>query len=314
MKHPFLHALGLAAVCACTSSTTGSGPVEDAGVTMVVRDAGALPPTVLTFATFNTARFFDTVCDSGNCVGSAFEDQLSPSGFAQKAATLRDGILGLQADVVMLQEVESQACLDALVTLLEDVYPVAILGEYGTPASLDVAILAKGRLLEVQHHLNIPLRRPDGTSTRFSRDLLEVHLDFGGQRVVGFAAHFRSQFNDDPGRRLAEAQMAHTIITARTTTFPDAVVVLGGDLNDTPGSPPINALDANGTLQRVAADRGAAAGTYVYNGSLQAIDHIYLGRDSAGSYIPGSAQVVGDPASGYSSSDHAALRAQVSLP
>ena len=62
--------------------------------------------------------------------------------------------------------------------------------ETGLPASIDVAVLSRGTLLEVRRHRDRVLTRPDGTKTTFSRELLEVHVDLRGQRLVMFAATF----------------------------------------------------------------------------------------------------------------------------
>jgi endonuclease/exonuclease/phosphatase family metal-dependent hydrolase len=151
---------------------------------------------------------------------------------------------------------------------------------------------------------------PAGGTTKFSRELLEVHLDIRGWRVVVFAAHFRSKFNDDPDRRLAEAMAAREIAAATAAQFPGALVVLGGDLNDTPGSPPLDALEAGGALSRVASDMPPGSDwTYTYFDDRLALDHLYLLTGTSGAYVAGSAVVVryGSPTLG--DSDHAGLRA-----
>ena len=66
-------------------------------------------------ATWNVARFFDTTCDSGRCGADAFEEIPSAAQFRVKVATVADAVASLNADIVLLQEVESAACLDALV-------------------------------------------------------------------------------------------------------------------------------------------------------------------------------------------------------
>jgi endonuclease/exonuclease/phosphatase family metal-dependent hydrolase len=160
------------------------------------------------------------------------------------------------------------------------------------------------------------LTRPDGTRTLFSREFLEVRLDVQGAELVVFATHFRSKVNDDPGRRYAEAQMAHAIITEVAAERPGALLVLGGDLNDVPGSPPLEALEEDGALHRVSSDRPEdEIGTLWYQGVRQPIDHLYQASEAAGQYVPGSFRVVGDtPVSGLGGSDHAAVRADFELP
>ena len=260
-------------------------------------------------ATFNVHRFFDTVCDSGMCAPGDYEARPTQAAFEARAAQLADAILRLDADVVAVQEVETQACLDALLARLAGEMPYGAIGEIDSPASVDVAIVSRTPLDEVRgHREDHPLTRPDGTMTTFSRELLEVHVQ--AERagpIVLFSAHFRSKFNDDPGRRLAEGQGAAEIVNAVAAANPEALVVLGGDLNDTPGSPPLDALTVAGGLVRTADDLPAAAqATYFFDGNGQAIDHLLMAPTGAAARVARSSQVwrAGD---GWGGSDHAAL-------
>ncbi|QSQ25159.1 endonuclease/exonuclease/phosphatase family protein [Pyxidicoccus parkwayensis] len=266
----------------------------------------------LRIAAFNVHRLFDTVCDSGACGAGDYEALPTPDAFATQADRLAQGISRLGADVVLLGEIETQASLDALQSRLP-VYRHAVLGETGAPASVDVAVLSTWPVLLTRGHREQELPLPGGGTTRFARELLEVHLDTPGARTIVFAAHFRSKVSDDPARRLAEAVGAHDIIAATARDFPDALVVLGGDLNDVPGSPPLNALEQDGALLRVSSDRpDSETWTYAYSGDQQAIDHLYLARGvdgRGGEYVPGSFRAVREGRSGYGGSDHAAVYA-----
>jgi len=269
-------------------------------------------------ATFNVRRFFDTVCDSGACEGGDYEVQPTQAYFDTRADQLADAIARLGADVVALQEVETQACLDALLARLATAMPYGVLGEIHTAASVDVAVLSKTPIETVIGHRTAePLTRPDGTTTVFSRELLEVHVHADtGAKVVVFAAHFRSKVNDDPGRRLAEAQVASRVVNTRAVDSPDALVILGGDLNDVPGSPPLDALTVDGGLVRVADDLPPAQQvTYVFNGRGQILDHLLLAPTPAASRVPRSTLVFKDGA-GWGGSDHFALTSElrVALP
>lgn len=268
------------------------------------------PAPRVRIATFNVHRFFDTVCDSGDCGAGAFEALPSQAQFEARAAALAAAIEALEADIVLLQELESQACLDALVAAAPS-FLTAELGEIGTPGSVDVAVLSRAPLLGVRRH-RPSLQLADGRASIFSRELLEVHLSLDGARVIVFAAHFRSKVNDDPLRRLAEAEVAAELATSRAAELPDSLVVLGGDLNDTPGSPPLTALEARG-LVRVAAELGAGAATFVFQGNPQAIDHLLLVPGAGGQYLAGSAAVVEPGGTGYAGSDHSALLADFQL-
>jgi predicted extracellular nuclease len=263
----------------------------------------------LRIAAFNVHRLFDTVCDSGACNAGDYEVLPTPDAFSSQADRLAQGISRLDADVVLLGEVETQASLDALKTRLPR-FGHAVLGEIYTPASVDVAVLSAWPILLTRGHRDQEIPLPGGGGmTRFSRELLEVHLDTPGGRTIVFAAHFRSKVSDDPARRLAEAEAAHDIIVATAREFPDALVVLGGDLNDVPGSPPLHALEEDGELLRVSSDRpDSETWTYVYSGDHQAIDHLYLAR-GGGAYVPGSFKAAREARGGYGGSDHAAVYA-----
>lgn len=269
------------------------------------------PSSRFRIATFNVHRFFDTSCAEGACGPSAYEELPTQAEFDAKASQLADAIRALDADLVALEEVETQPCLDALLARLTDVVPYGVLGEIDTPASVDVAVLSRTALdAVVLHRAAEPLRLPDGTVTVFSRELLEVHVRApAGAPVILFAAHFRSKSSDDPARRLAEAQQAARDVNAAATAQPAALVALAGDLNDTPGSPPLDALVVDGGLIRVADDLPTAAqATYVFNGQGQAIDHVLIAPSQRAARIPGSARVWRSASGGgWGGSDHFAL-------
>ncbi|MEW5740953.1 MAG: endonuclease/exonuclease/phosphatase family protein [Myxococcota bacterium] len=299
----FLSSLLFGAACAAPPQEE-----PDAGV-----DAG-LPAVSLRLGTFNTRLFFDTTCQSGMCGPADFEQAPTQAEFDARADAISGVLRDLSVDVAVLQEVETQASLDALASRLSGVFDSSVLGEIGTAGSVDVAVLARGDVERVVTHRDTtPLFRPDGSRTVFSREFLEVHLRIDGVPVIVFAAHFRSKVQDDPGRRLAEAQAARDLVTRAAAAAPGVLVVLAGDLNDTPGSPPLDALEGNGGLLRVAKDLPPAEqATYVFNGSGEAIDHL-LEATSPPRYVAASALVERIPRS-ESTSDHWPLRATFLVP
>lgn len=316
---PRLAAAALVALAlACRAPAPGE-PDPDAGAPDAAADVHREPapdPRIVRVATFNVHRFFDTTCDSGRCGGDQYEELPSPENFARRADQIAHAVARLDADVVLLQEVETAASLRALSERLGPSWPTAVLGEIGTPASVDVAVLARDPLRAVRTHRDRVLRRPDGSETSFSRELLEVELDRGGRTIIAFAAHLRSMVGDDPGRRLAEARTSREIVGARAAERPDALVVFGGDCNDTPGSPTLDALVEGGVLERAAGGRPEAElATYVFGGQAIALDYLFRARDAAGALVPGGVSALWDslPARGYGGSDHAALRAVYSF-
>lgn len=284
----------------------------------VVADAGQpRRPGVLRVATFNVRRYFDVFCDSGACTPGSFEELPTEAEFRSRTAAIGAALARIDADVVALQEIENARCLEAL---RDDAagrglgYVTTELGETGAPASVDVAVFARAPATEIRTHRHVRLQRPDGSTTTFSRELLEVRMTFGARRVIAFAAHFRSKVDDDPGRRLAEAVATREIVSAASVEDPDALVVLGGDLNDEPGSPPLDALEEGAALVRVARDLPPLEqATFVFQNRAIAIDHLYVTASGAPRYVDGSAAVVRDVSSGLGGSDHGALQAELSL-
>ena len=343
MRHLLALLLFLPA-CAPVGSTGGTPPVDqgvhDAGITTINPDAditsidpdaavadaapdASVPDASPTIgvATFNVQRFFDMTCNSGRCGPDDFEAQFDQRDFDTKAEDVARAIVRLHvehgADVIMLQELENDLCLEHLQIYLdrfEAPFTVSILGETHFAGSMDVAIVARGEHQRTITHRENPIYRPDGSRTQFSRELLEVHLSIDGYPVVAFSAHFKSKFGDDAGRRIAEARATREILHEAALANPEALVVLGGDLNDTPGSDTLNDLEESGYFDRVAAELGEEAATYVYFDERSAIDHIYHAHEASGRYQPGSAQVVRSTGqNGLVGSDHAALAARFAL-
>lgn len=321
-------------IAAPTSSSSSSGGAPDAGKGDDDDDDSGTtepPPTPegwgdtkttrvpgkLRVAQLNLRRFFDTKCDSGNCSANGFEAVATAEAFDKRAKQIADALATLQADVVTLAEVENKVGIDLLAAKLEAAgfpYPVAYIAETGAPGSIDVAVLARGTLGEVKNYQDATSLQPYGSNLKFTRELPEVHLTLGKSKVVVFAAHFRSKSSDDPARRLAEARATHDIMKATGEANSSALVVLGGDLNDTPGSAAIKALEEGGSLLRVASDLpDAEQGTYRFQGADQAIDHIFVTKKTA--YVAKSAKVARDTGkTGFGGSDHASLWAEFTLP
>lgn len=274
-----------------------------------VVDAAPEPPSV-TVASFNVHRLFDTTCDTGACGAGDYEEQPSQRAFDAKVAELTTGLRKLAADVVLVQEVETAPCLAAVAQGLPEMQGV-FLAETNAPASVDVGVLSRFPIDRVVRHTDERLDLPDGTTTSFSRDLLEVHLTTPIGELVAFAAHFRSKVNDDPERRLAEAFAARRIVAAVARVSPSAIVLLGGDLNDVPGSAPLQAMVEGGELVR--ATEGlplSEIGTNLYGGRWLAIDHFFVANRAPGRVLPGSFQVFREETRGFAGSDHAAIRAR----
>ena len=266
-------------------------------------------------ATYNVHNLFDTVCDSGACASGDYEKQQSESAYVTKVNSIVGGIWAIDADVILLQEIEKETCLRAIQDGLgAKRYPGAVFGDIGRTASVNVAILTRGTVTDVQTHREGHwLTQPDGTTKLLSRELLQVEITLpNGVEMTAFTTHFVSKATDSIGdRRLAEAKFTHDVLADYIAAHPGRLVVFGGDLNDTPDSPPIQALEADGALVRTTRDMPQNA--ILTWGNQAAFDHLYYPAAFTGNYKETTILCDNENHNGYSSSDHCAVRADFEI-
>ena len=262
--------------------------------------------------TYNTHLFFDKICDSGNCSSSDFEQEPNASEYSEKVNELAESVKEIAADIILMQEIEKESCLKDLFEKSGD-YDEFYLGEKGSNASVDTGVMTKGKITYKNKHTEqIECAECDGGKTTFSHTFLEVHITLGGREIIVFSAHFKSKADDDASRRLAESAAAAKILKNTAKKYPKALIVMGGDLNDEPGSDTLEPFESDPAFLRVADELSTKnQATYSYRGDAIAIDHIFWVKTDSGEYKKGSAEVVKDAPSWYSlgSSDHAALKA-----
>lgn len=268
--------------------------------------------------TYNTHMFFDTKCDSdssGDCSKSDFESVPSNSEYKNKVRDLAESVNEIGADILLLQEVEKESCLKDLFEKAGG-YDDFYLGETSrtsTYVSIDTGVMTKGKIISTNKHTEkIDCAGCEGGKTYFLRAFLETHIKLGCRDIIVFSAHFKSKNDDDSSRRLAEAAAAAKILKQTAEKYPDALIVMGGDLNDEPGSDTLEPFENDSSFLRVANELSSKnQATYLYHGNAIALDHIFWVKTGGGTYRKGSAEVVKDAPSQYSlgSSDHAALKA-----
>ena len=285
----------------------GENPEEDP---CQAPDADKIKSVVI--GTYNTHLFFDTNCDSGNCSSSDFERMPDDSEYNDKVNDLAESIHEINADIILLQEIEKDSCLKDLFEKSGG-YEEYYLGEQGYSASIDTGVMTKGKITYKNNHTGrIDCADCEGGKTTFSRAFLETHIKLGCRKIIVFSAHFKSKADDDAPRRLAEAAAAAKILKNTVKKYSDALIVMGGDLNDQPGSGTLEPFEQESSFLRVASELPTKdQATYSYRGDAIAIDHIFWVKSNLGSYKQGTAEVVKDAPSWYSlgSSDHAALKA-----
>jgi len=244
-------------------------PVEtDAGES----DAGPLEPTPFRVATWNVENFFDESNDPDR-----EDDVLSASELAEKMANLAAVLTEIDADFVGLQEVENLALLERFAD-----GPIRDLGytERGLIDSfdgrgIDVAFLSRVPVTRVASHLGERFPSADGSEEYFwTRDALEVFVAPGGIELEVMVLHLRSRRGGNEDYRLAEALAARDLVERRLAIGQERILVIG-DLNDEPGTPPLEALLDGPTLRDLTtviplADRW----TFTFDRERQQLDHV----------------------------------------
>lgn len=283
---------------------------EDASMDMA---APMTPPGPRSVATFNVELFFDTECDTGGCDDSSFEQVPSMMELMARYQETGEAIAKMDADVLVLQEIEKEHLFEALVGASMAGYQTFAFGETGAPGSIDVAIASRGELVSVKRHReNEPLMLEDGSTSRFARELLEVHTRVDGAEIIVFGAHYISKFRPtNTPRRVAEAAKTAELAGLARGANPQALIVVAGDLNDTPDSEPLAALVDGGFRLTSEGRPVEEVYTNLYGFTRQIIDHVLFLEtpDVTFSATDGLEVFRDEGGSGFAGSDHAAVKA-----
>lgn len=207
-------------------------------------------------------------------------------------------------DILMVVEVENRPtlkrfCEQVLEAEFQFTYPHFMVIDGNDDRGIDVGIASRFPIVEIRSHVDDP---GPGGGTVFSRDCPEFDIELSGaRRIVVLPNHFKSKRNGDDqaslDRRQAQADRAHAI--ALTALARSDLVVLGGDLNDTPDSVPLASVFTDGfadvsTHPNYPTDR---PGTYGTGLKTQKLDYLIMspqlqaklhdvGIERRGSYHP----------------------------
>ena len=156
-------------------------------------------------------------------------------------------ILEVDADILCMIEVEDRLTLSTFDSdLLSSMYPYNILIDGNDSRGIDVGLYSKFELGTVRTNIFHP---PSGSPT-FPRDCLEVEVFTPGAPAYVLVNHFTSKSRGGEDRRLGQAKRLNEILGDRYDLAQQRVVV-AGDLNDTPTSPPLQLLLSNNRLRDV---------------------------------------------------------------
>jgi endonuclease/exonuclease/phosphatase family metal-dependent hydrolase len=263
------------------------------------------PPDPIPFEvmTWNVRNLFNDQNDS-----SAPQEEID-SNWPQRRAEVGQVLSALDVDVVTLQEVEHAELLEELDELeLMGRYPYITVSEGNDPRGIDVGFMSKYPFDQVVSHAGETFTQT-GTTTpsyRFARDAYEVHLTINERHVVLIGVHFKAKDNDDPDKRLAEAQRTRNIANAIASEDPEAAIVVLGDFNDTPMTPPYDAV-----LQPMPSYSNAALlapdedqWTFTFGGAQELVDHAMMNPLAAERVDEGNVRIIHGPEAA-DASDHA---------
>ncbi len=154
-------------------------------------------------------------------------------------------------DILIVVEVENRPtlerfCKQVLKAKFQSSYPHFMVIDGNDVRGIDVGILSRFPIINMRSHVD-DTGANDGTI--FSRDCPEYDFDLpGGKRIVVIPNHLKSKRNGDnqesQDRRQAQADRAHEI--AKAALNRTDMVIVGGDLNDVPDSPPLASLFTDG--------------------------------------------------------------------
>lgn len=224
-------------------------------------------------ATWNVQNLFD----AEDRVIPPGEEDLVPGAaeVEMKLSRVAAVLARLDADLLLLQEVENRALLDRLASIAG--YPVARLVEGNDPRGIDVAVLSRLPIRAYASHRDE--LGPDGRQL-WPRDCIEVHAEAAGRRIVAVGSHFSSALSDAGTRRAWQSSRMREIADTLAREDPTAVVLAGGDLNDEPGSPALAALLSDGAWLDLVPSGGV---TWEAGGDEARLDYLLLRAGSPAS-------------------------------
>ncbi len=185
-------------------------------------------------ASYNVENLFDAVDDPDR------KDEDTPPKDVEAMRKLAQTLKKADADVVALQEVENLQILNQILDQnLPGLYPYRALVEGNDSRGIDVAVVSKHPIQNVQSHKDNRFPLPGGKgTTNFKRDLLRADVQVGSYPVSVYTTHFKAQAGGPKADavRLAEALETRRIVQEEMKAWPGRRYVVTGDFNDTPDS------------------------------------------------------------------------------
>ncbi len=284
-------------------------PTGDAGYT--VRNPRPPKPVAvggsLRIASFNLKNFFTTLAARGKTCGPAANLECRGAAdateFARQRDKLVDAVLGLDADILGLQEIENHSTDDALRHLVEALNARAGDGSYAAidsgPLGSDAikvalvyrpaAVAPVGRFAILDDTVN------KAYLDRFNRPALaQTFAEIAsGERLTVVVNHLKSRGSDcdavgdpDSGDGQGNCNLTRTSalraeadwLAGDPTGSGDPDILIIGDFNAYAREDPLELLTARDYTDLVGRYLGERAYTYLYDGELGYLDHALASR------------------------------------
>lgn len=256
-------------------------PLTDPVVEVAERTMISLPEAdgdQISIATFNVENKFDAQIPHPDSPPKPTDE-----AYRRSLRKLAESIHLMGAPtIVALQEVENLGVLQALIAQpeLSPYRYIPLLLESKDSRGIDQGYLVRGDRVTVEGH---SLR--DAPGELFSRPpsvlVATAHLDSGDQQLILLNNHFLSlsagEAQTEPVRSGQAAWNAELVEEYRVA-YPDAEIVVLGDLNSFYQTKPLDPLQETGLrhVYELFGDAREAPYTYIFEGAAQTLDHMLV--------------------------------------
>lgn len=239
-------------------------------------------PKQLKLAAYNLWNMFDIYDDPYS------QDQDTRVKPREQIKAIAKTLKAIDADIVGCEELENVHLLKAMVLdfLPDSGYKYFATTDSNSGRGIQVGVMSKRPILSITSHKFRKLKLPGEHRTwHFARDLVQVKVQVTDKQILElFLVHLKSKrsTSGDPQSRkwrLAEATMARQIIEQTHKDFPDHLIAMMGDFNDTPDSTTVKELLDKSSLLHdchsfLPADKRI---TYLHKPYRSTIDYILAG-------------------------------------
>ena len=194
-------------------------------------------------------------------------------------------IKAVNADILCMVEVESRLTLDRfndqVLKKFKLNYAHNLLVDGNDPRGIDLGIYSQFEIRSVRSHIDDTYTSSSGRKFRtFSRDCAEYEVIVGNQSVWMLCNHFKSKGygsqTSNNAKRAKQAEAVHNIL-GRFDLAQDLVIV-AGDLNDTPDSAPLKKLMQTPNLFDVLSSEKFSGPRWTYHDASGQIDYLLVSK------------------------------------